>query len=82
MPVEHTDKPLIAVSQHSVFLAEAAISGCANCTSSASVSLVRVLDKLGNHPEGIVDYIFPVLASCPYCRSSLDELSLVLPKAD
>ena len=78
--MEQTDKLLIAVSQHSVFLAEAAIAGCATCTSAASVSFARILDKLGNHPEGMVDYILPVLATCPQCRSPLDELALVLPK--
>jgi hypothetical protein len=71
---------LIAVSQHTVFLAELSIAGCAACTPTASLPLAYILDRLSNHPPGQVDYILPVLASCPRCRAALNELTLVVPK--
>jgi len=74
------EKLVIAVSQHTVFLAESAIGGCSSCTDSARVPFARVLDVLGNHQPGRVDYILPVLATCPQCHVSLDEWSLVAPK--
>jgi hypothetical protein len=72
---------IIAVSQHTVFLAESAIMGCIACTKSACIPLTRVLDSLSHHPPGRVEYILPVLAACPKCHASLDELALVAPKA-
>lgn len=73
---------LIAVSQHTVFLAELSIVGCGTCTPTASVPLAYILDRLSNHPPGQVDYILPVLASCPRCRAALSELTLVVPKTE
>lgn len=71
---------LVAVSQHTVFLAELAITGCIACSELARVPLTRVLDRLGNHPPGCVDYILPVLAACPRCHALLDERAIVAPK--
>jgi len=71
---------LVAVSQHTVFLAELAITGCRSCTEVARVPLARVLDRLGNHPPGRVDYILPVLAACPRCHALLDERAIVAAK--
>ena len=71
---------LVAVSQHTVFLAESAITGCVHCTEVARVPLARVLDRLGNHQPGCVDYILPVLAACPRCHAMLDERAIVAPK--
>jgi len=71
---------IVAVSQHTVFLAESAICGCVSCTEAACVPFTCVLDKLGNHPPGRVDYILPVLAACPRCHASLDERAIVAPK--
>ena len=77
--MQQTNKLLVAVSQHTVFLAELSIAGCRACSPSASVPLVHILDSLGKHPPGTADYILPVLASCPQCHSALDERTLVLP---
>jgi len=71
---------VVAVSQHTVFLAEASISGCRSCNATASVPLTSVLDSLGKYPSGRVDYILPVLAACPKCHASLDERALVALK--
>ena len=71
---------VVAVSQHTVLLAESAIAGCISCTKSAYVPFARILDMLGNHPVGCVDYILPVLAVCPKCQSLIDECVLVVPK--
>jgi hypothetical protein len=71
---------VVAVSQHTVFLAEASISGCIACNAAASVPLTYVLDKIGKYPSGRVDYILPVLASCPKCHAPLDERAVVAPK--
>jgi hypothetical protein len=71
---------VVAVSQHTVFLAEASISGCLACNATASVPLTTVLDRLGKYPSGRVDYILPVLASCPKCHAPLDERAVVALK--
>ena len=71
------EKLVIAVSQHTVFLAESVLAGCASCSDSARVPFARVLDVIGKHEAGCVDYILPVLANCPKCHVSLDEWSLV-----
>jgi len=71
---------VVAVSQHTVFLAESSISGCIACNATASVPLTYVLDQLGKYPSGRVDYILPVLAACPKCHAPLDEGAMVAPK--
>ena len=71
---------VVAVSQHTVFLAEASISGCIACNATASVPLTYVLDRIVKYPSGRVDYILPVLAACPKCHAPLDEEAVVAPK--
>ena len=78
--MEEMDKLVVTVSQHTVFLAEAAIARCSACSKMPGIPLARILDRIGNHSHGSVEYILPVLGRCPACQSSLDEHSIVIPK--
>lgn len=78
--MENVNKLVVAVSQHTVFLAESAIARCGACSRTANVPFCRILDTIGSHEFGEVDYILPVLGRCPACHSKLDEQSLVTVK--
>lgn len=75
------DKLVVTVSQHTVFLAEAAIQRCGSCSNLPGVPFAQILEMVGGHPEGSADFILPVLGYCPSCQSELDEQSVVIPKA-
>jgi hypothetical protein len=79
--VKELDRLVVTVSQHTVFLAEAAIYRCGSCSNSPGVPFAQVLELVGGHPAGTVDFILPVLGYCPSCQSELDEQSTVIPKA-
>jgi hypothetical protein len=78
--VEELGKLVVTVSQHTVFLAEAAIYRCGSCSNAAGVPFAQILEMVGGHPAGSADYILPVLGYCPSCQSQLDEQSIVIPK--
>lgn len=79
--MKELDRMVVTVSQHTVFLAEAAIYRCGSCSNSAGVPFAQVLELVGGHPAGAVDFILPVLGYCPSCQSELDEQSTVILKA-
>jgi len=79
--VKELDKLIVTVSQHTVFLAEAAIYRCGSCSNSPGVPFAQILEKVGGHASGTADFILPVLGYCPSCQSELDEQSTVIPKA-
>jgi hypothetical protein len=76
-----TERIVVSVSQNAVVQAESAILGCSECSAGATMPFWRVVDHLRNHPGRDVVYILPVLATCPNCRSGIDELALVAPNA-
>jgi hypothetical protein len=78
--VEEIERRIVTVSQHTVFLAEAAISKCGSCSKSPGVPFARILEQVGTNPPGTADYILPVLGRCPFCQAHLTELSIVVPK--
>jgi len=78
--VEEFGRLVVTVSQHTVFLAEAAIIQCASCSKSAGVPFVQILEKVANHPSREVDYILPVLGRCPFCQAELNEQTIVIPR--
>ena len=71
---------LVTVSQNAVIQAESAISNCVRCTSEASTPFWQILDSFRSHQETKVVYFLPVLASCPNCRPSIDEMTMVESK--
>jgi hypothetical protein len=71
---------LVTVSQNAVIKAESAISNCSRCAAEASTPFWHVLDNQRNHSGQDVTYFLPVLASCPNCRASIDETTLVSSK--
>jgi hypothetical protein len=79
-----TERIVISVSQNAVVQAESAILGCSECAPGATTPFWQIVDKLRN-PTSMnganVDYVLPVLASCPKCRSQVDEMTLVEPAA-
>ena len=79
--MKELDKLVVTVSQHTVFLAEAAIYRCGSCSNVPGVPFAQVLESVGGHPAGMVDFILPVLGYCPSCQSELDEQSIVIPKS-
>jgi hypothetical protein len=78
--VEELGRIVVTVSQHTVFLAEAAISNCGMCSKAPGVPFSRILERVGNHPSGSADFILPVLGHCPFCQALLNEQTLVVPK--
>ena len=78
--MKELDKLVVTVSQHTVFLAEAAIYRCGSCSNSPGVPFAQILEMVGGHPGGAADFILPVLGYCPSCQSELDEQSVVIPK--
>ena len=79
-----TERIVISVSQNAVVQAESAILGCSECAPGATTPFWQVVDKLRNPTsmtEASVVYVLPVLASCPNCRSQVDEMTLVEPVA-
>lgn len=68
---------LVSVSQNAVIQAESAIVGCNRCASRAKTPFWQILDNFRPSQEDEVDYILPVLASCPRCRAPIDETTLV-----
>ena len=74
-------KPLISVSQNAVSQAERAIEGCEFCCSDAEVAFCLVLNSFRNYDIDQVEYILPVLGSCPQCAATLDEHTLVKRRA-
>ena len=70
-------KRLISVSQNAVSQAERAIDGCEHCSSGAEVGFWRVLNSFRDYEMDQVEYIFPVLGSCPKCAATLHECTLV-----
>jgi len=66
---------LVAVSQLSVFLAEARIRGCANCSERATVLFERILDEVTGRKGH--SYVLPSPALCPACDAPITETSLV-----
>ena len=75
-----TDKQVVTVSQHTVFLAEAAIIQCGCCSTLPGVPFAQILEKVGSHAPGTANYILPILGCCPFCKSHLDEQAIVVPK--
>jgi len=73
-------KLVVSVSQSAVVQAESAIMGCIRCTSDATLPFWRILDGARSYAEEDIAYILPALASCPKCRSAIDEATLVTPK--
>ena len=72
---------LITVSQNAVIQAESAITNCSRCAAEASTPFWQVLDSLRRRSEGDdITYFLPVLASCPNCRASIDETTMVAAK--
>ena len=67
---------LVAVSQQSLFLAEAKIAGCSNCTERASTPFERLLDSITGLPE-TTRYVLPTLAICPMCYNHVVESTMV-----
>jgi hypothetical protein len=67
---------LIAVSQQSVFLAEARIRGCAACSERATVLFERILDEVTGR-SGHTSYVLPSPALCPMCDAPITETTLV-----
>jgi hypothetical protein len=67
----------VTVSQNAVIQAESAISNCVRCAAEASTPFWQVLDSQRNHSGQEIVYFLPVLASCPNCRASIDEMTLV-----
>ena len=70
----------VTVSQNAVTQAESEISHCSRCTTEASTPFWQILDSFRSHTGTDVVYFLPVLASCPNCRSSIDETTLVEAK--
>ena len=79
--VQGTDKLVVAVSQHTVFLAEAAIAHCGACSLLPGIPFSEILGKVGSPPSGPVEYILPVLGHCPCCQAVLNESTIVIPKS-
>ena len=73
-------KLVVSVSQSAVVQAESAIMGCFQCTSDATLPFWRILDRARSYSEEDIAYILPALASCPKCRSAIDENTLVSPR--
>jgi len=67
---------LIAVSQQSVFLAEARIRGCIVCSKHANVFFESVLDEVTGRSEP-ASYVLPSPALCPICDAPITETTLV-----
>ena len=67
---------LIAVSQQSVFLAEARIRGCIVCSKHANVFFETVLDEVTGRSEP-ASYVLPSPALCPICDAPITETTLV-----
>jgi len=80
--VKELEKLVVTVSQHTVFLAEAAIYRCGSCSNLQGVPFAQILEKVGGHAAGTAEFILPVLGYCPSCQSELDEQSIVIPKAE
>jgi hypothetical protein len=78
--VEELSRLVVTVSQHTVFLAEAAIRQCGSCSELPGVPFSQILDRVGNYSSGGVDYILPVLGHCPFCQAQLSEQTIVIPK--
>ena len=78
-----TERIVVSVSQNAVVQAESAILGCSECVPGATTPFWRVVDflrKPGLSMTGTdVVYILPVLASCPICKSAIDEVTRVTP---
>ena len=51
------------------------------CGSGATTPFWQIFDNLRSRQGEEVAYILPVLASCPSCRSPIDEITLVEPKS-
>jgi hypothetical protein len=68
---------LVTVSQNAVIQAESEISNCFRCAAEAGTPFWQVLDNVRTHPGADVVYFLPVLATCPNCRSPIDETTLV-----
>jgi hypothetical protein len=73
---------VLSVSQNAVVQAELAILGCDRCDKAATIPFWHILDSFRRDPEAGTEvvYILPVLATCPNCRSRIDEITLVEPK--
>jgi hypothetical protein len=69
-------KSLVAVSQQSLFLAEAKIAGCSNCTDRAATRFERLLDTITGLPE-TTRYVLPTQAICPMCYNHVIESTMV-----
>jgi hypothetical protein len=78
--VGESGKLVVTVSQHTVFLAEAAIIECGSCSRSPAVPFSRVLDTVSTHSSGPADYILPVLGRCPSCQAQIHEETMVVPR--
>ena len=80
-----TERIVVSVSQNAVVRAESAILGCSECVQGATTPFWRIVDNLRDSGPfmnvGVV-YILPVLASCPNCKSPIDEITLVAPMAE
>ena len=81
-----TERIVVSVSQNAVVQAESAILGCSECVPGAATPFWRIVDflrKPGLAVSGAdeVVYILPVLASCPICKSPIDEVTKVTPAA-
>ena len=67
---------LIAVSQQSLFLAEARIRGCAACSKRANILFERILDEVTGRGAR-TSYVLPSPALCPACDAPITETTLV-----
>ncbi|HET9942427.1 MAG TPA: hypothetical protein VFR05_03740 [Terriglobia bacterium] len=74
------DTLIVAVSQNAVVRAESEILGCDRCSSGIQIPFSQILSKLRIPKDAEVVYILPVLASCPRCRASIDEVTGVVPR--
>src|SRR5215471_17226888 len=75
------ERIVVSVSQNAVVQAESAILGCSQCAIGAAAPFWQIVDSLRSHPGSDAVYILPILATCPNCRSAIDETTLVALKA-
>jgi hypothetical protein len=74
---------VVSVSQNAVVEAESAILGCDRCRrGGATAPFWRVLDRMRNTVDTDIEvvYILPILATCPNCGATIDEITLVEPR--
>src|SRR5262245_59301266 len=75
------NRSVIAVTLHSLFLAESRIGGCVHCSNRATMPFERLLDPITGNPA-TTSYVLPSFALCPVCRTRVVESTMVQPRLD